>query len=869
MGSELPQAGTRLGPYELIAPLGVGGMSEVHRARDTRLGREVAIKILDFEASRHAERLRLFEQEARAAGAIAHPSIVTVHDVGREGEISYVVLELVEGETLQRRLQRGRLPPRKALEIAIQIGHGLAAAHARGILHNDLKPANVILCPDGRVKILDFGLAGLRRSTDSALDSLLDEGDTLTQALFGTPGYIAPERIHGAAPDARSDVFSLGAVLYEMLAGTRAFEGETPAAVLTGTTEHDPPLIEPPLSPPLERVLRRALEKDPGQRFQSASDLAYALDALSAVTGAPIQFEPRAARHWPRRLAAAALALALVAAGLAAGSLLRSRPQPTFQRLTFRYGGVASARFTPDGRTVVYSAAWEGAPRLSLFTARTDTRGAGELPVPGGDVAAISRTGELALFPGRPYPALHDRWLSPGVTLSRVPMTGGALRDVLPDVVGVDWAPETATNDLTQLAVVRDRDGVRRLEFPIGHVLYEVPYGLAAPRFSPRGDRIALLEGGLAGESIIVVDLEGHRSVLAKGLTFTSPTVAWSPDGEEVWFSAEKLEDGPRYGSWRPALRAVNLSGSERILLRLPDFLSLQDVSADGRVLMTVGSMRAEIVGRPPGGGAERNFSWHEGSSYIELSRDGRQLLFFEAAELATYLRPTDGGPALRLCEGLASGLSPDGHWVARLGMEHYTGRLTLVPTQAGEPRVVSIPKMAPWALAWFGDSQRFVISGNEQGAKLRAWLVDMRGGEPRALTPEGIGCWLVSPDGRFAACARPEGEGFIYPVPAAGSRPSAASTARLIPGFRPGDHLRQWSADGRHLFVSERYARPARIHRLDLETGERTLWRELAPANPAGMVGSIDPAITPDGETWAYSVLRYLNDLYVVEGLR
>ncbi len=855
-----PQAGERLGPYELIAPLGVGGMSEVHRARDTRLGREVAIKILDFEASRHAERLRLFEQEARAAGAIAHPAIVTVHDVGREGEISYVVLELVEGETLQRRLSRGRLPQRKALEIAIQIGHGLAAAHARGILHNDLKPANVILTHDGRVKILDFGLAGLRGETGVALSADAGEGETLTQALFGTPGYIAPERIHSSPPDTRSDVFSLGAVLYEMLAGRRAFDGETAAATLRATAERDPPEIEPSLALPLERVLRRALEKDPGQRFQSASDLAFALEALAAVTGAPILLESRPLRRWPRRAAYASLAALLVATGIAAGSLLQPRREPTFKRITYRYGGVASARFAPGGRTLVYSAAWDGAPRLSLFSARTDTRGSTELAGPGGDLAAISSTGELAVFPDRPYPAPHDRWLSPGIRLSRVPMTGGALRDVLSDVVGVDWSPKEP-QDLTALAVVRDRDGVRRLEFPIGHVLYQVPYGLATPRFSPRGDKIALVEGGLAGESIVVVDLQGRRRVLAQGLTHSSPSVAWSPDGGEVWFGAEKLEDGPRYGSWRPALRAVSLSGRERVLLRLPDFLSLQDVAADGSVLITVGTMRAEIVGKTPGASVERNFSWHEGSSYMQLSRDGRQLLFFEAAELATYLRPTDGGPAVRLCEGLASGLSPDGWWVARTGMDHYTGRLTLVPTHAGEPRVVKIPKIAAWALAWFSDSRRFVISGNEQDAKLRAWVVDTRGGEPRPITPEGIGCWLVSPDGRLAACARPEGEGFLYPIDGGEPRP--------IPSFQPGDHLRQWSADGRYLYVSERYARPARLYRLDLRTGKRVLWRELAPANLAGMVGSIDPTVTPDGSTWAYSVLRYLNDLYLVEGLR
>ena len=298
-------------------------------------------------------------------------------------------------------------------------------------------------------------------------------------------------------------------------------------------------------------------------------------------------------------------------------------------------------------------------------------------------------------------------------------------------------------------------------------------------------------------------------------------------------------------------------------MLRLPEFLGLQDVAADGRVLLTVGTLRSEVIGRPAGEPGERNLSWHEGSSYTEMSRDGRQILFFEAAELATYLRPTDGGPALRLCEGLAAGLSPDGRWVVRIGMDQYSGRVLLVPTQAGEPQVLSVPRISPWAVQWFADGRRLLLTGNEQGRPLRAWVVDTRSGEPRAITPEGVGCWLVSPDGRTAACARPEtSEGFLYAV-------EGHDPPRPIPGFRAGDHLRQWSADGLSLLVSERYARPARVFRLDLRSGERRLWREFAPAGPSGIVGTIDPAITPDGSAWAYSVLRHLNDLYVVDGLR
>ena len=855
-----PQTGERLGPYELTAPLGVGGMSEVRRARDTRLGRDVAIKLLDFEAARDPERLRLFEHEARAASAVNHPAIVSVHDVGREGDVPYVVLELVEGETLQRRLTRGRIPQRRAVEIAVQIGQGLAAAHASGILHNDLKPANLILTRDGRVKILDFGLAGLRGGGGTAEPPPpAEDRATVTQALFGTPGYIAPERIEGSPPDARSDLFSLGAVLYEMLAGAPAFGGATTPEILTSTAERDPPEIVPPPSPALDRILRRALEKDPDQRFQSASDLTYALEAVATLTGAPIVVERRRRSRWLRYASLGLVFAALAGAAVLAGRVFWDRPLPSFQRLTSRYGAVASARFAPDGHTVIYSAAWDGMPRLALYSTNVDAHGGSELPLRG-QAVTISGGGELAFFPDRPFPSFHQAALSPGETLAVVPITGGAPRQVLPDVVAADWSPELFA-DGRRLAVVRDQGGKRRLEFPIGHVIYEAIYGLRAPRFSPSGDHIALVETLASGDCIVVVDLEGRRKVLTQGEDHVSSNLGWSPDGNEVWFTAEKIGDQPRYGSWRPALRAVSLSGKERELLRLPQFQSLQDVSRDGRALLTIGGLRSDVLAKPPGSDAERNLSWHEGSSYTELSRDGRMMLFFEAAESATYLRPTDGGPAERLCSGQAFGLSPDARWVVL--RDQLKDKLTLIPTDAREPRFVPAPRIVPWGFYWFADGHRLLVAGSEEGRRIRAWVIDTRDGSRRVITPEGIGCWLVSPDGHTAACARPEGaEGYLYPVDKTGD-------PRPIPSFQKGDHMRQWSADGRYLYVSERYALPARVFRIDLRSGQRTLWREFAPASPAGVVGTIDPAVTPDGSAWAYAVLRHINDLYLVDGLR
>ena len=358
----------------------------------------------------------------------------------------------------------------------------------------------------------------------------------------------------------------------------------------------------------------------------------------------------------------------------------------------------------------------------------------------------------------------------------------------------------------------------------------------------------------------MLFDLQGHRRVLTEGGDFFSPALAWSPDGSEIWFSAEKRSDQTRYGSWRPALRAVSLSGRERILLRMPQFQSLQDVAADGRVLLTTGQLRGETFAKPPGEQAERNLSWHEGSSYAELSRDGRQLLFLEQAESATYLRPTDGGPARRLCSGQAIGLSPDARLVVRHGALDRPPHAHPHPGRRADRG--ARPPNRPLGLPLV--RRRPAVARHRQRggtSNLRAWVVDTRDGSRHAVTPEGIGCWLVSPDGRTAACARPGGDSYLYPVDGEGD-------PRPTPGFVPGDHMRQWSADGRFLYVSEAYARPARLFRLDLQTGERRLWREFV-TNPAGIVGTVDPAITPDGSAWAYAVLRHINDLILVEGIQ
>src|ERR1700692_3360835 len=316
---------TKLGPYEIISLLGAGGMGEVYRARDTRLRRDVAIKVLPQALSLDADRMRRFEQEALATAALNHPNILAVFDIGTSEGSPYVVSELLEGETLRERLRSGAIPVRKTLDYAMQVAHGLAAAHEKGIIHRDLKPENLFVTKDGRVKILDFGLAKLTQP-DPTVHSSLPTMTHATEAgvVMGTAGYMSPEQVRGASVDARSDIFSFGAILYEMISGKRAFHRETAADTMSAILKEDPPDLAETnrnVSPALERIVQHCLEKNPEARFHSASDIAFDLEHLSGISSTSTRLTPVASPPPRNRLFAAlagglALALAMLALGL-------------------------------------------------------------------------------------------------------------------------------------------------------------------------------------------------------------------------------------------------------------------------------------------------------------------------------------------------------------------------------------------------------------------------------------------------------------------------------------------------------------------------------------------------------------------------
>ncbi len=820
-------AGMRLGPYEILAPLGAGGMGEVYRAKDARLGREVAIKVLPASVAADGDRLRRFEQEARAAGILNHPNITAVYDIGAdEAGAPYVVSELLEGETLRSRMAGGALSPRKALEYALQIAHGLAAAHERGIVHRDLKPENLFVTKDGRVKILDFGLAKLLRAEEAGPNTSLPTATAGTEpgVALGTPSYMSPEQVRGEGIDHRSDIFSFGTTLYEMLCGQRPFSGATSAEQMSAILRDElpePDDLDASAPPALARIVRHCLEKSPQNRFQSAADLAFDLEGLSGIS-----------------------AESAIAGSFRSPGRLE---HPVYRRLTFRRGAIVSARFSPDAQTIVYTARWESASR-ETYSMRLDSPESRPLGLPREAILrSISSSGEMAvvLDAGRIVGSV------PAGVLARMSLAGGAPRELLEDVKWADWSP-----DGSALAVVRTVDGRDRLEYPIGAVLYEPTGWIAFPRVSPDGDRVAFLDYPRVGDTagtVAVVDRKGGLVRLSEGWN-DAIGLAWGAHGKEIWFTGSRA-------SKARALHAVTLEGRDRLVEEVPGGLYLHDISRGASVLLSGEINRAAILCRTEGQPSERELSWFDYPCMAALSDDGKTLLFSEGGAgggplSSVYLRKTDGSPAVMLGEGCALALSPDGKWSLSLSIS--TGRLLLVPTGAGQTRELVHEDLTHHAVAaWFPDGKSVLFAANQEGRQRRSYVQRLESTEATPVTPEGTIAYAISPDGRYLVV-----------------KDESLSVCRVdgadlvpIPGTLPEDVPLRWHQDGLSIFVRSGFV-PANVFRVYLTTGIREPFLELTPPDPAGVsfVGHI--ALTPDGRSYAYSYGRILSDLYVVDGL-
>lgn len=852
-------AGTKFGPYEIQSLLGAGGMGEVYRASDTRLHRDVAIKILPGSFSADPERLQRFAQESRAAAALNHPNILSIYDIGEEHGSPYVVSEMLEGETLRARLCNGPLPSRKAIDFALQIGRGLAAAHEKGIVHRDLKPENLFLTNDGRVKILDFGLAKITRpETDSS-------GDASTQlatgagTVMGTVGYMSPEQVRGKHADPRSDIFAFGAVLYEMLSGKRAFHADSAAETMSAILKEEPPDLSETnrnISAALERVVRHCLEKNPTERFQTARDVGFSLESLtdtsvSSRVGMKHLEPEKSSLRWVLPLLAGML---LFAIGAEVGHFVGrgATANPTFHEITFRNGTIWDARFAPDGQTIIYGAAWEGQPQ-ELFTSRSDSTDSRSIGLPPAQILSISSKGEMAICL---HPTPYLEFIQAG-TLARVPLAGGAPREVAENVAWADWAP-----DGESLAIIRrgqsDLSYVSSLEYPAGNVIYRPNGWVSHVRFSPSGELLAVADHIPLGDDGRVVILDRHGNRKAGSSFYTSVEgVAWSPGGKEVWFSA--IPEGASR-----SLYAMDLSGRERLVYRAPGGLTLHDISPSGRLLLTADKTRLGIFALAPGETHERSLSWFDWSYAADMSPDGKTILFSETGEavgtnLSIYLRKIDGSPAVRMGDGRVGALSPDGKWVVSLVGQ--PAKIMLLPTGVGEVRQLADDKVDHFGLSWLPDSKSIIYGAAEPGHGRRSYLMDLQTATSRPITREDVVGFMVTPNGKYLVAVDPQRQRWLYPI--AGGEPQ-----KFSPKVDFEEGLRHIMPDGKAGLFSTRSV-PLKVIRVDFATGRRELWKEITPPDPAGVQSISNITFSADGKSYAYSVSRILSDLYVVEGLR
>jgi Tol biopolymer transport system component/predicted Ser/Thr protein kinase len=862
--------GTRLGPYEIVAPLGAGGMGEVYRARDTRLDRIVAIKILPPHFADDATRRQRFEREAKVVSSLNHPNICTLHDVGHQDGVDFIVMEYLEGESLAERLEKGPLPAAEVLQYGTQIASALDKAHRNGVTHRDLKPGNIILTKAG-AKLLDFGLAkaepsaSMRKTLTDATPRPLPM--TKMGAVIGTVPYMSPEQLEGKEVDARSDIFSLGAVLYEMVTGNRAFQGQSEFSVASDILHKDPAPISTlqPLTPPaLERTIRVCLAKDADERWQSASDLWNELRWISqsgsqsgampgTMIAAPfesqngLQVAPAVSRTMRPRIpwlvATLSLIIAAVALFVAARSGRGHKPL-AFRQLNFRREAIFQAAFAGD--TIVYSAATsDNTPQV--FAVRSDYPEPQPIGPRGMTLLAVSSKGELAVLLNA-----HYFWyrLFTG-TLARMTLDGGAPREIQEGVRQADWSP-----DGTQLAIIREVAGKDRLEYPIGHVLREVSGSLSDVRFSPKGDRIAYFEHPRKLDdrgSVNTVDLSGNNTLISDGY-WSLRGLSWAPDGEEILFSAS--ESGGSYFVY-----GLTLAGKRRIAYQPPGGFNIQDVARDGRWLATRLDYRYAAMVHTPEMAGDRDLSWLNTSHARALSQDGRTLLFCETAlgtNYAVCLRKTDGSAVLRLGEGWAADLSADGKWVLAL-VQSPPPKLLVYPTGAGETRQLQRGAIEHYATAqWFRDGKRVLICGNEPGKGVRFYVQEL-GGAPNAVTPENTRDGLLSADGKLLLARGPDEKYSVYPI--------AGGDPRPVLGLTQADILALWSADGLSALIYRRAEIPYRLERVDLTTGRRTLFKEFAPADRTGLLSLREIFVTDDLRSYAYTAYYQVSSLFVSDG--
>jgi hypothetical protein len=828
-------AGTRLGPYRVVAHLAAGGMGDVYRAHDERLDREVALKILPADVANDPERLSRFEREARASAALNHPNIVVTYDIGRAEGVTYVALELLDGATIRDELAHHPPTPRKAIAWSIDVARGLAAAHAKGIVHRDIKPDNLFVTRDGRVKILDFGIASIAAPSRSA-ESATIAAATEPGKVLGTAGYMSPEQVRGEPVDARSDIFALGTVLYEMLAGARPFAGDTAVETMHAVLKSDPP--EFPLTaavpPALDRIVRRCLEKRPDDRFHTAHDLALALETVTDT-----RTQPRAAVEdrppWLRTVGLAAAALTIVAATAAVTSWwMGAREEatlPAIRQLTVRRGTIHNARFSSGGDSIVYSAQF-GAAAPAPFETHLNSPAARQIG-PENALLFASSNGALALglrpvlFSGRLAGRLAS--MPPGAT---------AAREIADRIMSADFVGG-------ELAAIEYDGNLNKVHFPIGKVVYEQRGALGGLRASPDGRMLAAVDQ----RSIVLINRDGTHSRIES----PANAVVWSPEGGRLWFSTGN-------GRGSTSIWSVVPGQAPAEAWRTSGNLVIDDIAADGRLLLRRTEFQGGTLVVRPGADEPEDYSWLDRSSAVAISETGALLL--NDAD-GVYLRRLDGSPAIRLDEGRGVALSRDGEYAL---VERGSAGFHIVPTGPGTPRELAHPEIESY-WAWFHpDGRRVILNGRMKGGTWRHFAINRDGaGGVAPIGPDNFehyaGQIPISNDGRWL---------FGYPLPERTMTVLALDGSESIPVRGKGDReaVIRFAQGDREVFVFNREGLPARVFRVDYRTGVRRLWREFTPADPAGIAGIPSIAMTADGQIIAFNYWRVLNTLYEVGGL-
>jgi len=914
------EPGSSLGPYLIQAQIGIGGMGVVYRALDPKLDRLVAIKVLPDSMGQDPVRVARFEREAKAVAALSHPNVLGIFDFGRVGTTVYAVMELLEGENLRERLRAGALPVRRALDLASQVALGLAAAHGKGILHRDIKPENIFICKDGQVKLLDFGLAKAlprwnpdRPVLDEDLTAAAplpvtlefpaagssarssSEPGTLAGQVVGTLGYMSPEQLRGEELDARSDIFSFGVLLYELLTGQRAFRRDTSAQTVEAILNEEPPELRSargPMAPVVERIVAHCLEKRPEARFQSMRDIAFALQHLDTAslgsTLAPA-VPRRPLAKVPGWVVAVGVVLLACVAALAMPLLTRPVPAPVFHRVNASQGTLESAFFGPDGRTIFYSARVQGHPP-ELFVLLPDSEGPKALGVQDALLLGVSDTSELALLK-RPARRFGGTYCG---LLAQTSGGGGSVKEILEDVCDAAW------DGRSMALLAMDDQGTLRLEFPSGRTVFQ-ENGAASQikclRLAPGGDRLAMIHAdNNQGKAFVeTVDRAGVRKALfTKGgdsLAQTLTGLAWGPGGE-LWFSEW---EGDQTSLW-----VLSRRGKRRLAWRGEGAKQLLDVSRTGQVLLASQLVRRGVFIQTDS--ATREVSILGGTQAAGLSTDGRTLLLLESTALdggtaqdQAYVYHLDQEQPVKLARGNPMSLTSDGGELHLsldfLGPRDLEGGATaafqqagldlavlldpkaeptpylyFMPTGAGRPEVVVLPRRFEGRGTALRHGKEVLFQGQEKDQL--AWYQWFPGqGEPRPFTPPGLGAVVaglspLSPDGnRFIATGNAR-DWFIVPV-------HAAAPPQPVHGLTKGERIIGWCGDGRSLYVRPELAvLPVVIWRLDPVSGARVQVRTFSPPDPAGHLQIRTVFLTPDARTAAYTYDRKLSELFRVEGL-